>query len=128
MIDECRWCQEAQAKAGQKIARFLLGEYGHRVDYMLAYARLCHRIDLVEGHSKAGRILEELLDSHETLGLIEADALEQEDPVEYPAELQTLFKMIEAEASHDRVARKDIQRYRGILDALVTELEEDGSL
>lgn len=128
MIEGCRWCREAQAGAGRKIARFLLGEYGDRADYMLAYARLCHRIDLDEGHSKAGRILEELLDSHETLGLIEADALEQEDPVEYPAELQALFKMIEMKASHDCVTRKDVQRYRGILDTLVAELEEDGTL
>ena len=127
MIEECRWCAKAQSEAANKVARYLMDRSRpvtrDDADYMQAYVRLCHRIDLAREHSSAGRILEELLDSHETLSLCEADALESEDPIEYPDDVQALLTMIEGV-----VAREDIQRYRGILDALVAELEEDGSL
>lgn len=99
MIDECRWCAKAQSEAANKVERYLLDRSRPVVtgdaDYMQAYVRLCHRIDLAREHSSAGRILEELLDSHETLSLCEADALESEDPIEYPDDVQALLTMIE---------------------------------
>ena len=99
MIEEGRWCAKAQSEAANKVARYLMDRSRPvtrgDADYMQAYVRLCHRIDLAREHSSAGRILEELLDSHETLSLCEADALESEDPIEYPDDVQALLTMIE---------------------------------
>lgn len=99
MIGECRWCAKAQSEAANKVERYLTGRSRPvtkgEADYMQAYVRLCHRIDLAREHSPAGRILEELLDSHETLCLYEADALESEDPIEYPDDVQALLTTIE---------------------------------
>ncbi len=99
MIEECRWCAKAQSEAANKVERYLTDRSRSvtkgDADYMRAYVRLCHRIDLARGHSSAGRILEELLDSHETLSLCEADALESEDPIEYPDDAQASLTMIE---------------------------------
>ena len=85
----------------------------NRANYLQAYVRLGHRIDLAEGHTLAGRILEKMLDSHETWGLYETDGLdgwsgrgtpeyyrqisefEEAYTVDYPRCLRTIQEVIE---------------------------------
>lgn len=50
MIEECRWCAKVQSEAANKVARYLMDRSRPvtraDADYMQAYVRLCHRIDL----------------------------------------------------------------------------------
>lgn len=99
MTAECRWCAEAQKEAEDKIARRLIDRSKPitraDADYMQTYVRLCHRIDIAGDHTQAGRILEKLLESHETRRLCEAEDLEESDPIEYPDDVEALLTMIE---------------------------------
>lgn len=70
----------------------------NRANYLQAYVRLGHRIDLAEGHTPAGRILEKMLENHETWGLDETDDWDTLVPIKYPGDIQALLTMIEKKA------------------------------
>lgn len=100
MSNDCKFCLEALGEAAQQIYSAITDVSEpisqKRAEYLKAYARLCHRLDSVEGHDNAGRILEKMLDSHGTWGLAEADDLDVDEPVEYPEEVQALLTVIDA--------------------------------
>ena len=105
MIITCPFCIEARAEATKQVRKWLAKTTEpisrNRANYLQAYVRLSHRIDLAEGHTLAGRILEKMLDSHETWGLYEADGLDEDLPVEYPADAQALIAAIDERATTD---------------------------
>lgn len=78
----------------------MAGEH-NRANYLQAYVRLGHRIDLAEGHTLAGRILEKMLDSHETWGLYKADGLDEDLPIKYPGDIEALLTMIKKKVETD---------------------------
>lgn len=105
MTKQCPFCIEARTEAAKQVYKWLVGTAEpiprSRANYLSAYVRLSHRIDLAEGHTLAGRILEKMLDSHETWGLYEADGLDEDLPIEYPADIQALLTMIEKKVEKD---------------------------
>lgn len=105
MSEQCPFCVEARTEAAKQVYKWLVSTMEpiprHRANYLQAYVRLGHRIDLAEGHTLAGRILEKMLDSHETWGLYEADGLDDDLPIEYPRDIQALLDMIEKKAEPD---------------------------
>lgn len=70
MSEQCPFCVEARTEAAKQVYKWLVGTTEpiprNRANYLQAYVRLGHRISLAEGHTLAGRILEKMLDSHET--------------------------------------------------------------
>ena len=105
MTKPCPFCIEARTEAAKLVYKWLADATEpiprNRANYLQAYIRLSHRIDLAEGHTLAGRILEKMLDSHETWGLYEADGLDEDLPIEYPADIQVLLAMIEKKVEKD---------------------------
>lgn len=105
MSEVCPFCIGARAEAAKQVYMWLVTTKGpiprDRSNYLQAYVRLGHRIDLAEGHTLAGRILEKMLDSHETWGLYETDGLDDDLPIEYPGDIQALLDMIEKKAETD---------------------------
>ena len=105
MSEQCPFCVEARTEAAKQVYKWLVSTMEpiprNRANYLKAYVRLGHRIDLAEGHTLAGRILEKMLDSHETWGLDEADGLDDDLPIEYPGDIQALLDMIEKKAETD---------------------------
>ena len=99
MSKQCPFCIEARTEAAKQVYKWLVSTKDpipqNRANYSQAYVRLGHRIDLAEGHTLAGRILEKMLDSHETRGLYE------DLPIEYPGDIQALLTMIEKKAETD---------------------------
>lgn len=104
-MNDCKYCLEALREAASRVHGCISNERGSvsrkRGEYLKAYTRLGHRIAIAEGHDRAGRILEKMLDSHETWGLAEADDLEADEPVEYPEEVQALIGEIDAKVEDD---------------------------
>lgn len=105
MSNDCRYCLEALHEAALRIHKWLVGVDEpiprRTADYLAAYARLCHRIDSDSGHTRAGRILEKMLENHETWGLAEADDLDVDEPIEYPNDVQELISMIKERIDDD---------------------------
>ena len=105
MSNQCPFCVEAQTEALKRVHKWLASASKsiprNRANHLQAYVRLGHRIDLADGHTLAGRILEKMLDSHETWGLYEADGLDEELPIEYPADVRELISMIEERVEDD---------------------------
>ena len=105
MSEQCPFCVEARTEAAKQVYKWLVSTMEpiprNRANYLQAYVRLGHRIDLAEGHTLAGRILEKMLDSHETWGLYETDGLDYDLPIEYPGDIQALLDMIEKKAETD---------------------------
>lgn len=104
MSEQCPFCVEARTEAAKQVHKWLVSTREpiprNRANYLQAYVRLGHRIDLAEGHTL-----------WTTPGISE------------------LSKRLSREGVGSlSPTREDMQRYRGILDALVAELEEDGSL
>jgi hypothetical protein len=105
MSKQCPFCIEARAEAAKQVYKWLVCTTEpipqNRANYLQAYIRLGHRIDLAEGHTLAGRILEKMLDSHETWGLYEADGLDEDLPIEYPGDIEALLTMVEKKVETD---------------------------
>lgn len=105
MSEQCPFCVEARTEAAKQVYKWLVSTMEpiprNRANYLQAYVRLGHRIDLAEGHTLAGRILEKMLDNHETWGLHETDGLDDDLPIEYPGDIQALLDMIEKKAETD---------------------------
>lgn len=105
MSEQCPFCVEARTEAAKQVHKWLVSTMEpiprNRANYLQAYVRLGHRIDLAEGHTRAGRILEKMLDSHETWGLYETDGLDDDLPIESPGDIQALLDMIEKKAETD---------------------------
>lgn len=99
MSEQCPFCIEARTEAAKQVYKWLAGTTEpiprNRANYLQVYVRLGHRIDIANGHTLAGRILEKMLDSHETWGLHEGNGLDEDLPIEYPADIQALLAMIE---------------------------------
>lgn len=99
MNEPCPFCIEARIEAAKQVYMWLVATKEsiprNRANYLQAYVRLGHRIDLAEGHTLAGRILEKMLENHETWGLAETDDLDTDVPIEYPGNIQALLTMIE---------------------------------
>lgn len=102
MSEQCPFCVEARTEAAKRVYKWLVTTKGpiprDRANYLQAYVRLGHRIDLAEGHTPAGWILEKMLENHETWGLDKTDGLDTVVPIEYPGDIQALLTMIEKKA------------------------------
>lgn len=105
MTNACPLCVKARTEAAKQVRKWLLETTEpiprNRANYLQAYVRLSHRIDLAEDHTLAGRILELMLERHETWGLYEEDGLDEDLPVEYPADVQALIAAIDERAEAD---------------------------
>ena len=105
MSNGCPFCVEARTEASKQVYKWLVKAAEpiprNMANYLQAYVRLGHRIDLANGHTLAGRILEKMLDSHETWGLYEADGLDEDLPIDYPADVQAFIAAIDERAVTD---------------------------
>lgn len=105
MTNICPFCVEARNEATTQVHKWLAQTTEpiprNTANYLQAYVRLNHRIDLVEGHTQAGRILEKMLESHETWGLHAEDGLDEDLHIEYPADVQALIAAIDERATTD---------------------------
>lgn len=104
MSAACPYCLESRIEAGKRIYDWLNRPTAIPKTiavYLQTYVRLCYRIDLASAHTFAGRLLEKILDSHETWGVMETEELDEDDPIEYPGNVLGLIAMIEKRAEKE---------------------------